>query len=329
MGLDPTLAAAVTLRSQRGVHESCSTADTTFQLSLAHVLLEGAYDGIVTLSEVMGNGDHGLGTLDRLDGELIVVNGEAWHVPHTGIARRAPLDSRTPFVVLTTMDQPKTIRLRDAGRDQVMAAIDQVIDGPDAVVAVRMDGRFTRVLNRSVPIQSPPYRPYSEVCATDEVRWELPDFDGTFVGFRFPDLAIGYSAGTLHLHGIDTNRTTGGHNHEFHIEDANLSISVSRDVLLALPDRSMIDLLELPPEYRAVQRVLLRCGPVTTGSVAASIGCDLIEAERRLNLLADRGFVDILDGGVAGLGGPPRWRITMTGRGRRMAPRVQSLLGDL
>lgn len=170
MGLDSTLAAAVTLRSQRGVQGTCTAADTTFQLSLAHVLLDGAYDGVVTLSEVMGNGDHGLGTLDRLDGELIVVDGEPWHVPHTGVAARAPLESRTPFVVLTTMEQPTSVRLRDAGRDEVMAAIDRVIDGPDAVVAVRLDGRFGRVLNRSVPAQSPPYRPYTEVCATDEVR---------------------------------------------------------------------------------------------------------------------------------------------------------------
>lgn len=329
MGLDPSLAAAVTLRSQRGVHGGCSAADTTFQLSLAHVLLDGAYDGVVALSEVMGNGDHGLGTLDRLDGELVIVDGEPWHVPHSGVAARAPLDSRTPFVVLTTMEQPTSVRLRDAGRAEVMAAIDQLVDGPDAVVAVRIDGRFTRVLNRSVPAQVPPYRPYSEVCATDEVRWECHDFEGTFVGFRFPDLEIGYSAGTLHLHGVDVDRTTGGHNHEFHLADGRLTMSVSRDVLLALPERSMIDLLHLPPESRAVQRVLLRCGAMTTAQVAAMTGCDVVEAERRLTTLADRGFVEVLEGGIAGLGGPPRWRITLSARGRRLSPRVQDLLGDL
>jgi acetolactate decarboxylase len=329
VGLDPALAAAVTLRSQRGVHDTCTAADTTFQLSLAHVLLDGAYDGIVTLSEVMGNGDHGLGTLDRLDGELVVVDGEPWHVPHTGIAQRASLDARTPFVVLTTMERPTTIRLRDAGRDEVMKAIDGAIDGPDAVVAVRLDGRFRRVLIRSVPAQEPPYRPYTEVCATDEVRWEHSGFEGTFVGFRFPDLEIGYSAGTLHLHGLDTDRTTGGHNHEFEIEDAQLSISVSRDVLLALPDRSMLDLLEMPAESRSVQRALLRRGALTTAQVAAAIDTDVVEAERRLVHLADRGFVEVLSEGVAGLGGEPRWRITLAARGRRTSARLQDLLGDL
>jgi len=329
MGLDPTLAAAVTLRSQRGVGEPCVASDTTFQLSLAHVLLDGAYDGIVALSEVMGNGDHGLGTLDRLDGELVVIDGEAWHVPHTGVAARAPLSSRTPFVVLTTMDAPVSVRLRNAGRDEVLAAIDHAIDGPDAVAAVRLEGRFRRVLVRSVPAQVQPYRPYAEVCATDEVRWEHHGFDGTFVGFRFPDLEIGYSAGTLHLHGLDTDRTTGGHNHEFEIEDAVLRISVSRDILLSLPDRSMLDLLEMPAESRAVQRALLRRGALTTAQVASTIGCDDGEALRRLGHLADRGFVEVLEHGVAGLGGEPRWKITMTARGRQLSPRVQGVLGDL
>lgn len=329
MGLDPALAAAVTLRSQRGVHDGCTAGDTTFQLSLAHVLLDGAYDGVVTLSEVMGNGDHGLGTLDRLDGELVVIDGEPWHVPHTGVAARASLESRTPFVVLTTMEQPTTVRLRNAGRDDVMAAIDAAIDGPDAVAAVRLEGRFRRVLIRSVPPQDPPYRPYTEVCATDEIRWEHHGFDGTFVGFRFPDLEIGYSAGTLHLHGLDTARTTGGHNHEFEIDDAQLSISVSRDVLLALPDRSMIDLLEMPSESRAVQRTLLRRGALTTTQVALATGTSAADAERELGYLCDRGFVEVLEQGVAGLGGEPRWRITMASRRRTTSPRLQGLLGDL
>ena len=336
MGLDPALAAAVTLRHQRGTDGHCSADDEIFQLSLADVLLDGGYDGVVRLSEVMDAGDHGLGTVDRLDGELVVVDGEPWRVDHTGRAEIVSPETLTPFVVLTTIEHPRRIRLRDVDRDGVIAAIDQLVDDRAGVVAVRLEGRFTRVLVRSVPAQDPPYRPYIEVCATDEVRWEHHDFNGVFVGFSFPDLGSGATIAGLHLHGLDTDRTTGGHNHELVVDDAELTVSTSHDITLALPDRSMIELLEMPDEIRSVQRSILRHGPQSVARLAADLGIDEAEASRRLHWLADRGFAEEgpADPSASGQGGTdasgaPVWRITMRSRRRALPDKLDDLLRDL
>ena len=329
MGLDAELTAALTLRRQRGVGVDCSAHDALFQLSLASVLLDGGYDGLVTIGEVMPAGDHGLGTVHRLDGELIVVDGGPWRVDVTGRASVVSPQTTTPFVVLTTMESPVVTRVRDLSRDGLIARIEELVDDPGAVVGVRVEGRFRRVLVRSVPAQDPPYRPYTEVCASQEVRWEHHNFDGVFVGFRFPDLAGGGTIGGLHLHGLDVERTTGGHNHELHIEDAELTVSTTRDVAIALPDRHMLEMLEMPGDLRSVQRVLLRRGALTSDQVAASLGVDVGEATRRLSWLQDRGFVDELAGGLAGLGGAPRWHITLHSRSNRIPARAAQLLGDL
>lgn len=329
MGLDAGLTAAVTLQRQRGGAVACSAHDALFQLSLAHVLLDGGYDGLVTIGEVMPAGDHGLGTVHRLDGELIVIDGVPWRVDATGTASVVPPETTTPFVVLTTMESPISARVQDMGREALVARIEALVDDPGAVVAVRVEGRFRRVLVRSVPAQNPPYRPYAEVCASQEVRWEHHDFEGVFVGFRFPEIAGGATIGGLHLHGMDTGRTTGGHNHELHVEDAVLTVSTSHDVAIALPDRSMIELLEMPEELRSLQRVLLRRGALTQEQIAQALSVDAAEADRRLAWLADRGFVEELAGGIAGLGGPPRWRITLRARGNRIPARAAELLGDL
>jgi acetolactate decarboxylase len=329
MGLDAGLTAAVTFRRQRGTTSTCSAHDALFQLSLANVLLDGGYDGLVTIGEVMPAGDHGLGTVHRLDGELIVVDGIPWRVDVTGTASIVDPATTTPFVVLTTMESPTVTRVRDLSRDGLLARIEELVDDPGAVVAVRVEGRFRRVLVRSVPAQDPPYRPYVEVCASQEVRWEHHDFDGVFVGFRFPDLEGGGTIGGLHLHGLDTGRTTGGHNHELHVEDAELRVSTTRDVAIALPDRHMLEMLEMPAELRSAQRVLLRRGALTTEQVAASLGVDVAEATSRLCWLSDRGFVEELQGGLAGLGGAPRWHITLHSRSNRIPARAAQLLGDL
>jgi acetolactate decarboxylase len=49
-----------------------------FQTSTIDALLGGAFDGDVSLSEVLERGNLGLGTLNGLDGELIIIEGQAW-----------------------------------------------------------------------------------------------------------------------------------------------------------------------------------------------------------------------------------------------------------
>ncbi len=367
MGLDADLVAAVTLHHRRGAGEVCGAHDVTFQLSLAHVLLDGGYDGVATLGEVMGAGDHGLGTVDRLDGELVVVDGEPWRVDAIGRAELMPPDTLTPFVVLTTMESPMRTTVEGLDRDGVMVAIDRLLaDVPahqrSGVIAVRLEGRFSSVLVRSVPAQSPPYRPYVEVCASDEVRWHHENFEGVFVGFCFPDLGTPDIIGGLHLHGLDDRRSTGGHNHELVVDRAQLSVSLTHEVDVTLPDRSMIELLEMPAEYRSIQRELLRRGGRTATQLAVDLEVDLADINQRLAWLADRGFAAessvessaessaglsagsgtessaassaelgaAASGGALPTGsGEPIWQITMQSRAPRLSPRLEDMLDDL
>lgn len=324
--MDAPLVAAASLRRTYGVDpRQCETSEVTHQLSLAHVLLDGGYDGVATLEEALAAGDHGLGTVDRLDGELVVVDGEPWRVDHHGEAMLMPLETRTPFVVVSTLESPRTVRLRDLTREQVAAAIEDLADDPGAVVAVRLEGIFDSVLVRSVPAQEPPYRPYLEVCQTDEVRWVHKPFHGVFVGFRFPDLSPGATIPGLHLHGLDRLRTTGGHNHDLHVRDAVLSVGVSREVAVQLPERNMMDLLETPTPMRHVQRELLRAGAASVEQLAVALDISQEECRRRLEWLADRGFV--LD--EAGPEGTTLWRTALRASGSRMTGRVAAVLDSL
>ena len=144
-----------------------------------------------------------------------------------------------------------------------------------------------------------------------------------------PALDGGDTIGGLHLHGLDSARRTGGHNHELMIDDALLTVSTTRDIGLALPDRSMIDMLEMQPELRAVQRLLLRRGSSTIGGIATALAAPPDDIAERLSWLADRGFVEELGTGIAGLGGEPRWKIVMKVRGQRIPARAAELLVDL
>lgn len=43
----------------------------------------------------------GVGTLDKLEGELIVLNGSFYQIPSDGVARRVDPESTTPFAAVT------------------------------------------------------------------------------------------------------------------------------------------------------------------------------------------------------------------------------------
>ena len=73
-----------------------------FQVSVMSALLDGVYDGEMTIGEVLTHGDFGLGTFDALDGELLVLDGVAHQLRADGGVQLADPRIRTPFAVITT-----------------------------------------------------------------------------------------------------------------------------------------------------------------------------------------------------------------------------------
>ena len=48
---------------------------TIFQNSLMTALLDGIYDGELTIGDILSKGNFGLGTFDALDGEMLILDG--------------------------------------------------------------------------------------------------------------------------------------------------------------------------------------------------------------------------------------------------------------
>ncbi|MET0307035.1 MAG: acetolactate decarboxylase [Solirubrobacterales bacterium] len=182
-----------------------------FQASTIGALLDGAYEGDLSFAELAEHGDLGLGTLNGLDGEMIALDGAFYRADVEGVVTEIEETALTPFAVVTEFDS--TIELELGGpldHVQLLARLDQAIPADAASCAIRLDGRFDLVRARSVPGQSPPYRPLTEVVLEQHV-FELSDVEGTMLGFRFPDYVEGIEVGGYHLHFISADRTRGGH----------------------------------------------------------------------------------------------------------------------
>jgi hypothetical protein len=74
---------------------------TLYQVSTATALVEGIYQGAVRVGTLREHGDLGLGTLENLDGEMVIVDGRFFHVRSDGSVRECGDDVLTPFAVIT------------------------------------------------------------------------------------------------------------------------------------------------------------------------------------------------------------------------------------
>jgi acetolactate decarboxylase len=186
-------------------------AHEVFQASTVEALLGGAYDGDLTLDELLEHGDLGLGTLNGLDGELIVLDGQALKANLDCSLVRPDGSAQTPYAVVVPFTPGPPVRLEGPiSESELEARLAGELERPDRPVAVRIAGRFDAVRVRSVPAQQPPYPPLAEAIAHEHIL-ELSDVAGTMVGFCFPDPLAGIELLGWHLHFASQDRRQGGH----------------------------------------------------------------------------------------------------------------------
>jgi acetolactate decarboxylase len=206
-----------------------------FQTSTIEALLGGAFDGDVSLSEILQHGDLGLGTLNGLDGELIVVDGQAWKANADCTLVSAPHSSRTPYAVVVPFSPGPPVALRGPlGYAGLGQAVGHRLEGTTRPVAVRIDGRFGHVRVRSVPKQRRPY-PQLAVALADERISDLHDVSGTIVGFGFPDALDGIEMIGWHVHFATDRRTHDGHVLDFAMRDGVAHLDDAAELQVELP----------------------------------------------------------------------------------------------
>jgi alpha-acetolactate decarboxylase len=83
--------------------------DEIFQTSTMGALLEGVYEGNVSIRELLRHGDFGLGTFNGLDGEMLVLDGVCYQLRGDGTAAVAALDELTPFAAVTRFRPDRTV----------------------------------------------------------------------------------------------------------------------------------------------------------------------------------------------------------------------------
>lgn len=232
---DPALVAALHPEAVRREGLGTGAAHLAVQTSTFAALLDGTYDGEVTIGELLADGDLGLGTLDRLDGELTIVDGAAWQARTDGTVTRVDGSARTPFAVVVPFTPDVTAELDEPVDDAALHALIARLAPPGAgAAAIRLDGVFDRIHARTVPRQSPPYPSLAEVAAI-QTESTFTDLEATVVGFRFPAAADGIEVTGTHLHFVSADRRRAGHVLSCDVRSGRLALAAVTSLRIELP----------------------------------------------------------------------------------------------
>ena len=111
-----------TSRQQTSVEEQ-----KLFQVSTIDALLQGDYDGYTSLKEISGKGNFGIGTVNALDGELVLENSNFYQVKSDGKVYRPSSEMKTPFASVVKFSPEDSLEIRNINFLQLKAMVDSLM----------------------------------------------------------------------------------------------------------------------------------------------------------------------------------------------------------
>lgn len=209
--------------------------ETLLQVSTLDAILAAVYDGVMMVGTLREQGDFGIGTFNRLDGEMVMLGGKVFQIKDDGVAYPVPDEVTTPFATVTYFDVDRTKKLPEGISLSLFTQLmDEEIPTDNIFYAIKVEGTFSYMKTRSVPVQEKPYPPLVEVTEKQSV-FVMENVKGTVVGFYCPPYVAGINMPGYHLHFITRDEKAGGHILDFKVAKATVEIDDTPAFLMLLP----------------------------------------------------------------------------------------------
>ena len=217
-------------QSPNKIHEQ-----VLFQVSTIDALMQGVFDGNTSLTELAENGDFGIGTLNALDGELVLEDGQFFQVKSDGKVYRPSGETLTPFASVVKFAPEDSFKVQDLDFLQLQHLVDSLMGSANYFYAIRLEGKFDSVHTRSVPAQQKPYPQLVEVTRL-QPEFKIQQTAGKLTGFYCPEFVKGINITGYHLHFLANDKTSGGHLLGFRLKSGMLKLDRIQNFKMLLPE---------------------------------------------------------------------------------------------
>ncbi|WP_143306473.1 acetolactate decarboxylase [Chitinophaga vietnamensis] len=213
-----------------------SLRDFMYQYSFMDALLAGVYDGNLFLRELKNWGDFGIGTLNGLEGELIIYEGKVFKTQENGAIKDFAENDLTPFAIVKYFNRSDSFFVSIDSMDYhtLKTEIDKRVI-KNKMYAVCLRGTFSMIHARSVTLAR---RPYLEMAAHisngGQKEYWYTNIEAICVGFLLPQHIGSINVPGYHLHFISEDLQVGGHVFDFRADKLEVSLDSVKGYIIEL-----------------------------------------------------------------------------------------------
>jgi len=197
-------------------------SDAYYQVSTYGRLRDGGYDGMISIERLLEHGDFGIGTVEGIDGEMIVLDGVAYRAGTDLALVKVPVGTLIPFAMITDFGSGQAIGLgADYNYTHFKEYVGEGLNDGHIAYAVMIEAEFESITIRSVPGQQLPYPPLADVVA-NQTTMVLENVQGTMVGYYMSEGLGDINVPGFHMHFL--SESYGGHVLDVEMSDVLVQI---------------------------------------------------------------------------------------------------------
>ena len=220
-----------------------------FQVSTLQALAMGFSKSVITVAELLEQGDFGLGTFEDVDGEMIVLDGKCYRAKNNGDAVQAKDERGVPFAAVCRFNPDRQEKLEgtdsiDRLKQWLTLRIEEDF-GLNSMYAVRIDGEFLMVDARSETGTKAHHVTLKDALSVTQEAFVFENIRGTLVCVYYPDYMDGINAAGWHLHFLSEDKKCGGHVFNISLTAGSAAFCRITSVEVRIPDTPAFDTYSL------------------------------------------------------------------------------------
>jgi acetolactate decarboxylase len=216
---------------------SSNEEDMIFHYSVLKALDNGVLEGNMKVGDLKQHGDFGLGTYNKLNGEMIVLDHVVYRVSQEGKIIEPDDETLIPYSVITFYHQDDTMNM--GGQIDYPALkkyINRRIPSRNLFYAFRITGEFEYIKCGGANMQEKPYNKSLLQMLSNRPLYEGRNIKGTLVGFWCPEYIGDINTAGFHLHFLSDDHSIGGHLMEFTSRSLAIGYDTKSTYKILLPD---------------------------------------------------------------------------------------------
>lgn len=225
-----------------------------YQVSTLQALALGYSRAVISVGELLQEGNTGLGTFEDVNGEMIVMDGRCFRADQDGQVTEITHETGVPFAAVAKLYGEQEFMLKDmpditSVRQELTRKIEERF-GLNSMHVVRIDGVFEKVDARS----EAPYRSHhislKEILGKNQRAFLFEKVCGSLIGVYFPDYMDGINMPGWHLHFLSEDRSKGGHVFDVSIREGSVKVDKITRIEINLPKEAAFDTYSLKQDLQ-------------------------------------------------------------------------------